>query len=226
MQFGRLLWHSATARSTRSTRGNVKNLQVAWSFSTGDLRGHEGGPLVIGDVMYVHTPFPNRSSPCRSRKGADPLEIRARQDPTVIPVMCCDTVNRGVAYARWQDLPAAGRHHAGGARCQDRQRGLEGQERRPEEGRDRDRGAGVVKDKVMIGISGGEFGVRGHLTAYDIKDRQASLAGLVDRPRQGNADRSARRPPIAANRSARTLLEPGTATSGRSAAAHLGLVHL
>jgi glucose dehydrogenase len=33
---------------------NVKNLQVAWTFSTGVLRGHEGGPLVIGDVMYIH----------------------------------------------------------------------------------------------------------------------------------------------------------------------------
>ena len=31
---------------------NVKQLQVAWTFSTGVLRGHEGGPLVIGDVMY------------------------------------------------------------------------------------------------------------------------------------------------------------------------------
>lgn len=41
------------------TNKNVKNLQVAWTFSTGVLRGHEGSPLVIGDVMYVHTPFPN-----------------------------------------------------------------------------------------------------------------------------------------------------------------------
>ncbi len=41
-------------------RDNVRNLRPAWQFSTGVLRGHEGGPLVIGDVMYVHTPFPNR----------------------------------------------------------------------------------------------------------------------------------------------------------------------
>ena len=38
---------------------NVGDLQVAWTFSTGVLRGHEGGPLVIGDTMYIHTPFPN-----------------------------------------------------------------------------------------------------------------------------------------------------------------------
>ena len=41
------------------TAENVKDLQVKWTFSTGVLRGHEGGPLVIGDTMYVHTPFPN-----------------------------------------------------------------------------------------------------------------------------------------------------------------------
>jgi len=39
--------------------GNVNNLRVAWQFSTGVLRGHEGGPLVLGDVMYIHTPIPN-----------------------------------------------------------------------------------------------------------------------------------------------------------------------
>ena len=40
-------------------KDNVGDLQVAWTFSTGVLRGHEGAPLVINDTMYVHTPFPN-----------------------------------------------------------------------------------------------------------------------------------------------------------------------
>ena len=40
-------------------KSNVGDLRVAWTFSTGVLRGHEGSPLVIGDIMYVHTPFPN-----------------------------------------------------------------------------------------------------------------------------------------------------------------------
>src|SRR6185436_10446583 len=38
---------------------NVGKLQVAWTMSTGVLRGHEGSPLVIGDTMYIHSPFPN-----------------------------------------------------------------------------------------------------------------------------------------------------------------------
>lgn len=39
--------------------GNVGRLKVAWTFSTGVLRGHEGAPIVVGHVMIVHTPFPN-----------------------------------------------------------------------------------------------------------------------------------------------------------------------
>src|SRR5262245_52072328 len=39
--------------------GNVKTLKVAWTFSTGVLRGHEGGPLVVNNTMYLSTPYPN-----------------------------------------------------------------------------------------------------------------------------------------------------------------------
>jgi len=41
------------------TNENVKNLHVAWTFSTGVNRGHEAAPLVIGSTMYVVTPYPN-----------------------------------------------------------------------------------------------------------------------------------------------------------------------
>ena len=41
------------------TAANVGSLKVAWTFSTGVLRGHEGSPLVIGNTMYLHTAFPN-----------------------------------------------------------------------------------------------------------------------------------------------------------------------
>ena len=82
------------------TADNVGKLQVAWTFSTGVLRGHEGGPLVIGDMMYVHTPFPNKVFALDLNKDGKIIwKYEPKQDPTVIPVMCCDTVNRGVAYA-------------------------------------------------------------------------------------------------------------------------------
>jgi glucose dehydrogenase len=82
------------------TAANVGKLQVAWTFSTGVLRGHEGGPLIIGDLMYVHAPFPNTVY-ALDLKDENKIvwKYEPKQDPNVIPVMCCDTVNRGVSYA-------------------------------------------------------------------------------------------------------------------------------
>ncbi|NOS97836.1 MAG: PQQ-dependent dehydrogenase, methanol/ethanol family, partial [Methylotenera sp.] len=40
-------------------KGNVKNLKMAWTFATGVNRGHEGSPVVVGNMMFVHTAFPN-----------------------------------------------------------------------------------------------------------------------------------------------------------------------
>jgi hypothetical protein len=63
-------------------RETVRNLRPSWQFSTGVLRGHEGGPLVVGDMMYVHTPFPNRvfaHGPEHARAGH--LALRAAAGP-------------------------------------------------------------------------------------------------------------------------------------------------
>jgi glucose dehydrogenase len=79
---------------------NVKNLKVAWTFSTGVLRGHEGSPLVIGDTIFVHTPFPNIVYALDLNDENKIIwKYEPKQDPAVIPIMCCDTVNRGPAYA-------------------------------------------------------------------------------------------------------------------------------
>ena len=47
------------SRLSQINKRNVKNLKLAWTFNTGVNRGHEGAPLVVGDIMYVHTAFPN-----------------------------------------------------------------------------------------------------------------------------------------------------------------------
>ena len=77
---------------------NIKNLKVAWSFSTGVLRGHEGEPLVVGNTMYVHTPFPNIVYALDLSKEGAPIKWKyvPKQDAAVIPIACCDTVSRGV----------------------------------------------------------------------------------------------------------------------------------
>jgi len=76
---------------------NVKNLQVAWTMSTGVLRGHEGSPLVLGETLYMHSPFPNNVYAINLKDLSFKWKYEPKQDAGVVPVMCCDTVNRGLA---------------------------------------------------------------------------------------------------------------------------------
>ena len=59
-------------------KDNVKSLQVKWTFSTGVLCGHEGGSLVIGDVMYVHTVPEHRLRPRSQERRQDSVEVRTQ----------------------------------------------------------------------------------------------------------------------------------------------------
>jgi len=169
--------YSATRFSTLNqiTRDNVKNLRPAWTFSTGTLRGHEGAPLVIGDTMYVHTSFPNNVY-ALDLKGPDVGQIKwkylPKQDPSVQAVACCDNVNRGLSYA---DGKVFLNQLDGTLVALDAKTGKEAwkaENADPKVGATMTGAPHVMKDKVIVGVSGGEFGVRGHVTAYDIKTGQ------------------------------------------------------
>ena len=81
-------------------RANVKNLVAKWTFSTGVLNGHEGNPLVIGNVMYVHSAFPNIVFALDLTKPGAPMiwRFQPKQPDEAKPIACCDLVNRGLAY--------------------------------------------------------------------------------------------------------------------------------
>ncbi|MCC2689536.1 MAG: mxaF [Rhizobiaceae bacterium] len=162
-------------------KDNVKDLQVKWTFSTGVLRGHEGGPLVIGDVMYVHTPFPNTVYALDLNNDGKILwKHEPRQDPNVIPIMCCDTVNRGVAYGDGKiilnqaDTMVTALDAKTGKVVWSVQNGeaIDGSK-----GESGTHAPIVVKDKVIVGISGGEFGVRGWVAAYNLSDGSLAWKG-------------------------------------------------
>ncbi|HEX3439428.1 MAG TPA: lanthanide-dependent methanol dehydrogenase XoxF5 [Pseudolabrys sp.] len=153
------------------TAANVGKLQVAWTFSTGVLRGHEGAPLVIDDVMYVHGPFPNPVFALDLKNNGKILwKYEPRQDPNVIPVMCCDTVNRGLSYSDGKlflnqaDATLVAIDAKTGKVVWQATNGD------PKKGETGTSAPLVVKDKVLVGISGGEFGVPCRLSAYNISD--------------------------------------------------------
>ena len=152
-------------------KSNVGDLRVAWTFSTGVLRGHEGSPLVIGDIMYVHTPFPNNVFALDLNDDGKILwRYTPQQDPAVIAVMCCDTVNRGLSYADGMiilpqadatvvALDAKSGEVKWSAKIGD-----------AAIGETLTMATMPVKDKVLVGISGGEYGVRGRVTALNLAD--------------------------------------------------------
>ncbi len=157
---------------------NVKNLQPAWSFSTGVLRGHEGGPLVVNGVLYVHTPFPNTVYAIDQKTQSVIWEFTPIMDADVtIPVMCCDTVNRGLAYGdgkiflQQSDTVLTALDAKTGKRVWSVQNGD------PKLGMTNTNAPLVVKDMVLTGIAGGEFGVRGFLAAYDIRTGELRWKG-------------------------------------------------
>ncbi|MBT3046792.1 MAG: PQQ-dependent dehydrogenase, methanol/ethanol family [gamma proteobacterium symbiont of Ctena orbiculata] len=150
---------------------NVKDLKVAWTFSTGVLRGHEGGPLVIGDTMYIHSPFPNKVFALDlNDDGRIIWKYEPRQDTSVIPVMCCDTVNRGLAYGDGKIILSQADTTLVALDAKTGKKVWSVKNGDPSKGETSTAAPMVVKDKVFIGISGGEFGVRGSMTAYNLKD--------------------------------------------------------
>ncbi|WP_411969797.1 methanol/ethanol family PQQ-dependent dehydrogenase [Mesorhizobium sp. BR1-1-15] len=168
------------------TADNVKNLQVKWTFSTGVLRGHEGGPLIIGDVMYVHTPFPNNVFALDLKNDGKILwKYEPKQDPNVIPIMCCDTVNRGVAYGDGKiilnqaDTTVVALDAKTGKVVWSVKNGDMTDGGKGESGT---AAPVVVKDKVLIGVSGAEFGVRGWLAAYNLKDGKLAWKAYSEGP--------------------------------------------
>ncbi len=163
------------------TTENVKNLKAAWSFSTGTLRGHEGNPLVVGNVMYVHTSFPNIVYALDLAKPGAPQIWKhvPNQSPDAIPIACCDLVNRGTAYH------PSGKIFInllqGELLALDAKTGKElWKAKHPDHSDAGPEAIGykqgatitvaplVVKDLVITGISGGEFGVRGRVSAFDV----------------------------------------------------------
>jgi len=152
------------------TAQNLKNLKVAWTFSLGTLQGQEGGVLVVGSTMYAHSSYPNHIYALDLTKEGAPIKwsYTPKQDARAVPVACCDLVHRGVNYAEGKILFST---LDAQVIALDAKTGKELWKIRngdPTKGETMTGAGIVIGDKYIVGIAGGEFGVRGWVAAYNI----------------------------------------------------------
>jgi len=166
--------YAATRYSTlkQITALNIKNLRPVWSFSTGALRGHEGQPLVVGTTLYVHSAYPNHVYAIDMTKEGWPIKWQYTpvQNDRAVAVACCDSVHRGVNYAQGRIFMTT---LDGQLVAIDANTGKEIWKVRnadPTRGETQTGSGMVVKDKFIVGVSGGEFGIRGWVAAYNLAD--------------------------------------------------------
>jgi len=157
--------------------GNVNRLHEEFRFSTGIDAGHEGQPLVVNGLMYVVTPFPNLLYALDlSEHGEVRWVFDPHADPFAQDKACCDIVNRGAAfhprnpnvstsvdkviYNVLDNTTVAVNARTG----REVWRTKMGD---PAIGQTMTMAPLVVKDKVFVGNSGGEMGIRGFIAALD-----------------------------------------------------------
>jgi lanthanide-dependent methanol dehydrogenase len=150
---------------------NVKVLKLAWTFSTGVNRGHEGAPLVIDGVMYVHTAFPNNIYALDLNNDQKILwSYFPKQDPSTQAVMCCDNVNRGLGFGDGKIFLQQNNGTLVALNAKTGALVWQVQVNDPKTGATNTNAPQIIKDKVLTGCAGGEFGVRCFIAAYYLKD--------------------------------------------------------
>jgi PQQ-dependent dehydrogenase (methanol/ethanol family) len=170
-------WHMA-ARDYANTRfsplgeitpANLPKLSLAFTFSTGVLRGHEAAPVVAENTMFIVTPYPNLVYALDLTKPGAPQKWKYDPKPRASAqgVACCDVVNRGVVYSDGKiffntlDTDTIALDAKTGKELWRTRLGS------IDKGETVTMAPIVVKGKVLVGNSGGELGVRGWLTALD-----------------------------------------------------------
>src|ERR1700704_460950 len=147
-------------------RDNVKNLRVAWIFQTDVKESLETSPIVFDGVMYVTTSFSHVYA-LDAKTGAEIWHYKHKMGP--VTTYCCGPNNRGVqvlgdlVYLATLDSKLVALNAKTGDVA------WQSDIADPELGYSETMAPTVIKDKVLIGTNGGEYGIRGFVKAYDAK---------------------------------------------------------
>jgi alcohol dehydrogenase (cytochrome c) len=147
------------------TPANVQGLQLKWTLQAKIVEKFETTPLVVDGTMYITVP-PNDVYAVDAATGVKLWEYRRRMPPKA--QVCCGQVNRGLAVLGDRLFMATVDAHT---IALDRRTGRVLWDTKMidyEAGYSATHAPLVVKDKVIVGVAGGEYGVRGFLDAYDV----------------------------------------------------------
>ena len=149
---------------------NVARLKPVWNFSTGVLRGHEGQPLVVNHTMYVVTPYPNVLYAFDLTQPDYPLKWKYRPmvDANALGIACCDAINRGAFYADGKIVYNLLDGHTVAVDAATGRELWNVPVGELSEGETMPMAPLVVRDRVIVGPSGGEFGIYGWARALDL----------------------------------------------------------
>jgi len=153
---------------------NAPGLHPVWSFSTGVLGGHEGQPLVVDNTLYVVTPWPNVLYAFDLKEEGYPLRWKYRPavSPNALGIACCDSVNRGASFADGRIVYNLLDGHTVAIDAASGRQLWSTQVADMAEGETTPMAPLVTKDRVIVGASGGEFGIYGWLKGLDLKSGQ------------------------------------------------------
>ena len=146
---------------------NVGKLQAAWMFSVGTQHGQEAAPLIIGDTLYVVSSYPNKVFALDSTTGDLKWTYIPNTNRAAQGVACCDVVTRGIAYDNGKIFLVTLDNHVVALDAKTGKEQWATQTGEINLGETTTAAPFVVKGKVFVGISGGELGVRGRITALD-----------------------------------------------------------
>ncbi len=150
---------------------NAKGLHPVWTFSTGVLGGHQGQPLVVKNTMYVVTPYPNVLYAFDLSKEGYPLRWKYRPvvSPNAIGIACCGLINRGASYADGKIIFNLLDGHTVAVDAETGREVWMTKIADMSEGETTPMAPLVTKDRVIVGASGGEFGIYGWLKGLDLE---------------------------------------------------------
>jgi lanthanide-dependent methanol dehydrogenase len=164
---------------TQITAANAKRLRPVWSFSTGVLGGHEGQPLVVNHTMYVVTPYPNVVYAFDLTQEGYPLKWKYRPmvSGSAIGIACCDVVNRGAFYADGKIVYNLLDGHTVALDATNGKELWKTQVAEVNRGESTPMAPIVVKNRVIVGTAGGEYGVRGWVKGLDLNSGKIVWTG-------------------------------------------------